>query len=58
MADKILHCRLAPKLARKLEKLALLSRRRENEVIRLLIEDATLEQLGVRQPEEPTCEPK
>lgn len=52
MADKILHVRLVPKLARKLENLALLSRRKENDVIRILIEDARLEQLGVRQPEE------
>lgn len=52
MADKIVHLRLAPKLARKLERFARLSRRKENDVIRLALEDMTLEQLGVRQPEE------
>lgn len=52
MAQKILHVRLEDKLARKLEHLARLSRRKESDVIRLLIDDATLEQLGVRQPQE------
>jgi len=49
---KLIRARLRKELAQKLENLALLSRRKENEVIRLLIEDATLEQLGVRQPQE------
>lgn len=52
MPDKIVHLRLAPKLARKLEKFARLSRRKENDVIRLALEDMTLEQLGVHQPQE------
>ena len=51
MADKIVHLRLAPKPARKLERFARLSRRKENDVIRLALEDMTLEQLGVRQLE-------
>ena len=37
--------------ARKLESLAILSRRKETDVLRLLIEDATIEQLGVRENE-------
>ena len=52
MAQKILHVRLEKRLAEKLENLALLSRRKETDVIRLLIDDATLEQMGVRQPKE------
>jgi len=50
--DKIIHLRLEEKLWRKVENLALLSRRKQSDVIRLLIEDATLEQMGVRQPQE------
>ena len=53
MPDKIVHLRLNPKLARKLESYACLSRRKENDVIRIALEDLTLDQLGVRQPEEP-----
>ena len=52
MADKILHIRLNERHAQKLENLALLSRRKETDVIRMLIEDATVAQLGVRQPQE------
>ena len=52
MPDKIVHLRLAPNLARKLESYARLSRRKENDVIRIALEDLTLDQLGVRQPED------
>ena len=52
MPDKILHIRLDEKLDQKLERLARLSRRKKNGVIRLLIDDATDEQVGVRQPQE------
>jgi len=49
MKGKIIRLRLNPRLAQKLENLALLSRRPETDVVRLLIEDATIEQLGVRE---------
>ena len=52
MPDKILHIRLEERLDQKLEKLARLSRRKKAAVIRLLIDDATPEQLGARQPQE------
>jgi len=51
MNGKIIRLRLNKGLARKLEDLASLSRRKETEIVRLLIEDATLDQLGVRQSE-------
>ena len=40
--DKIIHLRLEEKLWRKLENLALLSRRKQSDVMRILIEDANL----------------
>ena len=48
---KVIQLRLRKELAHKLESLATLSQRSETDVIRLLIEDASLEQLGVRQPQ-------
>jgi len=55
MADKgkVIHVRLDAETTEKLEWLARLSRRPEAMVVRLLIKDATIHQLGVL--EEATC---
>lgn len=47
MPDTIIHLRLEEKLWRKLKNLARLSRRKQSDVIRFLIDEATAEQLGV-----------
>lgn len=43
---------LGKELAQKLDNLCLLSRRTRSQVLRLLVQDARLEQLGVCQPKE------
>ena len=48
---KIVKFRINEKLRRKVEKGALLSRRKEADVMRIWIEDGTLAQLGLREPE-------
>lgn len=52
MTDKIVHLRLDEKRWRKLDNAALLSRRTQQACLRILIDDMTVAQLGVRQPEE------
>lgn len=52
MADKIVHLRLDEKRWRKLENGALLSRRTQQACLRILIDDMTLGQLGLRQQKE------
>ena len=57
--DKVIHLRLEEKLWRKLENLALLSRRKQTDVMRILIEDANLNDVTriLSQKEEPACRP-
>ena len=57
--DKVIHLRLEEKLWRKLENLALLSRRKQTDVMRILIEDANLNDVTriLTQEQEPACRP-
>ena len=58
--DKVIHLRLEEKLWRKLENLALLSRRKQSDVMRILIEDANLNDVTriLSQEEETACRQK
>lgn len=47
MADTVIHIRLEKRLAEKLKELARLSHRKQTDLIRLLIDQATDEQVGI-----------